>query len=31
MSETAQSRPIDEPLGMSASPPTPEVSSHVAD
>jgi DNA end-binding protein Ku len=29
--QTAQSRPIDEPLGMSASPPTPEVSSHVAD
>jgi hypothetical protein len=30
MSETSQSRQIDESLGMPASPPTPEVSSHVA-
>jgi hypothetical protein len=30
MSETSQSRPIDESLGMSGSSSTPEVSSHVA-
>jgi hypothetical protein len=28
--ETAQSRPIDASAGMSASPPSPEVSRHVA-
>ena len=31
MPETAQSRPIDASAGMSASPPSPEVSLHVAD
>jgi hypothetical protein len=31
MPQTAQSRPIDASAGMSASPPTPEVSLHVAD
>ena len=30
MPETAQSRPIDASAGMSASPPSPEVSRHVA-
>lgn len=31
MPETAQSRPIEKSAGMSASPPSPEVSLHVAD
>ena len=31
MPETAQSRPIEQSAGMSASPPSPEVSLHVAD
>jgi hypothetical protein len=31
ISETGQSRPIDESLGVSVSRPTPEVLSHVAD